>query len=173
MPVVALRDSYSDTAGVDAGDFDEDGFFRAIATSGVRSLLIGRRALIALGLPVLTQDYDLWIHIDDIDRLNQAVAPLDLTPNRTEEAARRVGRYSLQNGMTVDVLVARAVPTIGGERVHFDDVWARRVSIDTGAGTSVELPGLDDLIATKRFAARPKDAEDVRLLLRIKERLGS
>jgi len=85
---------------VDAGDFDEDGFFRAISASGVRSLLIGRRALIALG-------------------------------------------------------------------------WARRVSIDTGSGTAVDLPGLDDLIATKRFAARPKDAEDVRLLLRIKERLGS
>lgn len=38
----------------------------AIARSDVRALLIGRRALIALGLPLNTRDYDFWIHIDDI-----------------------------------------------------------------------------------------------------------
>jgi hypothetical protein len=30
-------------------------------------------------------------------------------------------------------------------------------------------PAIDDLILTKRFAARPKDAEDIRLLERLKE----
>lgn len=34
-------------------DFDEAGFFRSIAKSGSRALLIGRRALVALGIPVL------------------------------------------------------------------------------------------------------------------------
>ncbi|MBM4377394.1 MAG: hypothetical protein FJ095_20130 [Deltaproteobacteria bacterium] len=33
-----------------------------------------------------------------------------------------------------------------------------------GPGIDVAIPGLDDLIATKRFAARPKDAEDIRML---------
>ena len=50
---------------MDAGEFDEALFFRAIFGSGARVLLIGRQALIALGLPVLTADYDLWAHIDD------------------------------------------------------------------------------------------------------------
>ncbi|HXH25541.1 MAG TPA: hypothetical protein VNI78_09850 [Vicinamibacterales bacterium] len=36
--------------------FDEVEFFRAIADSGARALLIGRRALVLLGLPVLTAD---------------------------------------------------------------------------------------------------------------------
>jgi hypothetical protein len=31
------------------------------------------------------------------------------------------------------------------------------------------IPAIDDLILTKRFAARPKDAEDIRLLERLKE----
>jgi hypothetical protein len=44
-------------------DFDEAAFFRAIAASGARALLIGRRALIALGLPLLTGDYGFWIHL--------------------------------------------------------------------------------------------------------------
>ena len=37
-------------------EFDEAEFFRGIAASGARALLIGRRALVALGIPVLTAD---------------------------------------------------------------------------------------------------------------------
>jgi len=39
-------------------------------------------------------------------------------------------------------------------------------------GVEIAVPTLDDLILTKRFGARPKDAEDIRLLetLRAKER---
>ena len=41
--------------------FDEIAMFRAIAESGARALLIGRQALIALGMPVMTADYDFWL----------------------------------------------------------------------------------------------------------------
>ena len=44
----------------------EIAFFGAIARSGVRALLMGRRALVVLGLPVLTADYDFWIDIEHI-----------------------------------------------------------------------------------------------------------
>jgi len=54
------------------GEFDETLFFRAIQDAGVRALLIGRRALVLLGLPVLTADYDFWIAIDDIAAFNEA-----------------------------------------------------------------------------------------------------
>ena len=47
--------------------FEEGPFFSAIAASGARAFLIGRRALIALGLPLLTWDYDFWIHGDDVE----------------------------------------------------------------------------------------------------------
>jgi hypothetical protein len=40
---------------MEASHFDEAEFFGAIAA---RAMLIGRRALIALGLPLLTRDYD-------------------------------------------------------------------------------------------------------------------
>lgn len=96
--------------------FEEVAFFRAIAASGARALLIGRQALIALGLPVLTRDYDYWVHID-AGLLNAAVRPFDLRPSRTPEEART-----------------------------------------------------DGLILTKRFGARPKDAEDIRLLEAVRSR---
>lgn len=51
-------------------------------------LLIGRRALVALGAPVLTADYDPWIHIDDIEKLNGSLRQLDLIPNSSPEEAR-------------------------------------------------------------------------------------
>jgi hypothetical protein len=147
-----------------ASEFDEQGFFTAIAQAGVRALLIGRRALVVLGAPVLTADYDFWIHADDIDKFNAAAAEFDLLPSHTAEEARGRGRYVLENGEHVDVLVARAQPTIDGERVFFDDIWTRRRS---HGKSGIALPAIRDLMATKRFAARPKDAEDLRFLARL------
>ena len=64
-------------------EFDEAEFFRAIAASGARALLIGRRALVALGIPVLTADYDFWLHIDDIAAFNAAVEAQGLLASRS------------------------------------------------------------------------------------------
>jgi hypothetical protein len=147
-----------------ASEFDEDGFFRAIVGGGARALLIGRRALIVLGMPVLTSDYDFWLHIDDIESFNHAAEPFELVPNRTPEEARHHGRYVLANDEHVDVLVARVQPTVDGERISFDDVWSRRRSYGVSA---ISLPAIHDLMATKRFGARPKDADDIRFLERL------
>ncbi len=121
-----------------ASEFDEAKFFRVIAASGARALLIGRRALVALGIPVLTADYDF--------------------------EARGRGRYVLENDERVDVLVARSVPTVDGVRVRFDDVWDRRRALEVAPAVALPVPTLDDLILTKRFGGRPKDLEDIRLL---------
>lgn len=149
---------------MEGSEFDETAFFRAIERSGTRALLIGRRALVLLGLPLLTADYDFWLHIDDAPAFNEALVPFGLLPTHTPDQARQKGRYVLENDEHVDVLVARAVPTVDGVRVAFDDVWTRRRRISLAEGAGVLLPSLDDLIATKRFAGRPKDLEDIRLL---------
>lgn len=145
-------------------EFDERAFFQGIAHSGARALLIGRRALVALGLPLLTADYDFWVHPDDVARFNAAVEPVGLFPTHTPEDVRRRGRYVLENDEHVDVLATRSVPTVDGVAVVFDDLWNRRQTLHVDADTPVTIPSLADLILTKRFAARPKDIEDVRLL---------
>ena len=95
---------------------------------------------------------------------NAAVADFDLFPSHSPEEARAAGRYVLENDEKVDVLVARAVFTVDRVRVAFDDVWTHRQIIEVGAGVKTAIPSLDDLILTKRFGARPKDAEDIRML---------
>ena len=147
-----------------SAEFDELAFFRSIHQSGARALLIGRRALVLLGLPVLTADYDFWISIDDIEAFNSAAARSELTPSLDRDTARQRGRYVLENDEHVDVMVARSVPTVDGLSVAFDDVWSRRHTIALAPDAVVCLPDIDDLILTKRFANRPKDVEDIRLL---------
>ena len=149
---------------VRATPFDELEFFRAIHKSGARALLIGRRALVLLGLPVLTADYDFWLAIDDIATFNAAAATMELTTTVTPDEARRRGRYVLENDEHVDVLVARSAPTIDGRPVVFEDLWRSRQRIELTAGVHVELPDIDGLILTKEMGGRPKDLEDIRLL---------
>jgi hypothetical protein len=148
--------------------FDEVAFFRALDRSRVRALLIGRRALVLLGLPVLTADYDFWIAIEDIESFNAVAAVFDLRPTRTPDEARRQGRYVLENDEHVDVLVARSVTALDGQPVQFDRLWKERLSVAV-ADAHVFLPSLDDLILTKQIRSRPKDLEDIRLLRILKE----
>lgn len=155
---------YNRLCDVEAVEFDELAFFRSIEESGARALLIGRRALVVLGLPVLTADYDFWLDIEDIERFNGAAAAFDLQPTLVPDEARRRGRYVLENAEHIDVLVARAAPTLEGRTVVFRDLWERRQPVTLAEGVSVSLPSLDDLILTKQFSARPKDLEDARLL---------
>ncbi len=150
--------------------FDELGFFRAIADSGVRALLIGRRALIAIGLPVMTSDYDFWIASDDAQRLNDAMRAFDMFPNHSPDEARTLGRYVLENDEHVDVIVARGVSTVDGVMVAFEDVWQRRTTVEVGDGITISIPCIDDLILTKRFGARPRDADDIRWLEALKRK---
>lgn len=148
--------------------FEEVSFFRELHRSGARALLIGRRALVLLGLPVLTADYDFWLAMDDIAAFNAVGERFDLRPTRTPDAARQHGRYVLENDEHIDVLVARALSTIDGGVVQFDAVWMRRRTVALG-DVDVSLPSIDDLILTKQVASRPKDLEDIRLLRILKE----
>lgn len=144
--------------------FDELAFFAAIEASGARALLFGRRALVLLGLPVLTADYDFWLHFDDVELINAAVEPFDLVATVDAAEARLRGRYVLQNDEHVDVLIARTVPTVDGEVVAFDELWARRAELWLDDRVRVMIPTLADLRRTKRFAAREKDLADLRML---------
>jgi hypothetical protein len=140
--------------------YDED-FFRVLEGSGARALLIGRRALVALGAPVMTTDYDLWLHIDDIVLLNDAFRAVDHFPNHNPEEARKRGRYVLENGQHIDVMIARSKAEPEGEVLSFEEAWANRQKVEVSPKLRVHLPSVAHLILTKRLAGRPRDLVDI------------
>ena len=133
--------------------FDEVEFLRAVEASKARALLIGRRALVLLGLPVLTADYDFWLAIDDIVLFNNVAAGFELHPTVPAETARGRGRYVLENDEHIGVLVARSLSTLDGQPIEFDNVWARREAARVD-GATVWIPSLDDLILLKQVVPR-------------------
>ena len=126
---------------MDASDLPEIDLFRAVRNSGARSLLIGRRALVALGLPVSTFDYDFWLHFDDVERFNSALEAYDHFPKHAPAEARARGRYVIENGEHIDVLISRSRTSIDGQVLSFDDAWARRQTLPF-ADTELLVPSL-------------------------------
>lgn len=148
---------------MEASDLEEIDLFRAVRDCGARSLLIGRRALVALGLPVATFDYDFWLHPDDLERFNAALEVFDHFASCSPREARERGRYVIENGEHIDVMISRSRTGPEGTVLTFEDAWARRQALPFGP-TELVLPCLDDLIATKSWAMRAKDIADIQLL---------
>lgn len=155
---------------MEGAQHDDTDILVALATSGARLLLIGRRAVIAHGIPVVTADYDVWIHIDDIDVLNAAMAKLEYVPNYAPDEARKRGRYVLENSEHIDVLVARANSTPAGVSLDFDTAWGRREALPIAGGTTINLPCLADLITTKEWGGRARDIADIEHLAALRKK---
>jgi hypothetical protein len=99
---------------------------------------------------------------------------LGLVESVAPAEARQRGRYVLENGEHVDVMVAREARTVTGETVVFDALWQRRQLCVLTTDLELSMPTIEDLIATKLLAPRPKDYEDIRLLEVLREsKLGS
>lgn len=153
---------------MDGDDFYDEDVLRAMHASSARVLLIGRRALIVLGAPVMTSDFDLWVCFDDVEKLNHAFFAIDHFPNHPPEVARQRGRYVLENSQHVDVMVARSKSTPDGITLDFEAAWGRRLAITALPGVEIFVPSIDDLITTKRWASRAKDIADIQLLERLR-----
>lgn len=148
---------------MESDEFYDEDFFRAVSASGARALLIGRRALVALGAPVMTTDYDLWIHQDDIERLNAAFEAVGHFANHSPSVARERGRYVLENSQHVDVMVASSHGATDA-KLSFEEAWGARQALEIAPGLTAFLPSLPHLIMTKRWASRPRDLVDIEWL---------
>ena len=114
----------------------------------------------------------------------RATADLDILFRPTLENARRVRlameavRYDLQGLPDEQMLETKLLfrgyasqvdlhPFVKG--VDFDRVWRNRVT-GTYEQTPASFASLDDLIAIKEAAGRPKDLEDLKALRKLKQR---
>ena len=144
---------------------DIEGLLRSLNEHEVDYVVIGGLCLPVHGYARATLDVDLFIR------------PERANADRTLRALRDFG-YDVTD-LTVDDLLSYKVlirqyiletdihPFVSG--VTFEQVWANKVE-DRIGDVPAYFAGLDDLIAMKRAAGRPKDLEDVRQLQLAHER---
>lgn len=146
---------------------DPEGLLRSLNAHRVRYVVIGAAAFPVHGYARATLDIDILI---------------DATPanaRRTLIALREVGYdvtdVTLEDLLTKKLLIRQYIletdihPSAVG--VTFEEVWKNRVRDKIGA-TPANFAGLDELIRMKQAAGRPKDVDDLRVLLRLKEKSG-
>jgi predicted nucleotidyltransferase len=162
-----------DTMG-DRGPSDPLLIFETLTRHGVDFVAIGGWAVISHGSTRNTRDVDFVAATDDANlaRLEAALQELD---------AQLWGVDAHLLGIDLDArtladggnftLVTRAggldffneVP--GG--APYDEVRARSVVVDLGDGLEVRVAGIDDLLAMKRAAGRPRALQDIATLTHI------
>ena len=147
---------------------DIERLLRLLNEHSVRYVVIGATAFPVHGYARATLDVDLFIEPErgNAERTRTALAEFgyDVTDLTVEELLSKkilIRQYTLQTDIH---------PFVKG--VTFDDVWGRRVTSRIGE-TSADFASLDDLISMKKAAGRPKDLEDLRMLLALKERRRS
>lgn len=127
-----------------------------------RYLIVGGLAVIYHAKPRYTKDMDLLVDPADenVERVNRALAefgsPYHLALNDPEQI--------LQIGVApnrIDILAR-----IDG--VSFDEAWERRIH-DRYGGVTANWIDIDALIRAKQCLDGPRHAEDVRVLLQVKE----
>jgi hypothetical protein len=128
-------------------------------------VIIGAFAFPVHGYTRATLDIDIFIK------------PERENAERTQKALKDFG-YDMTDVSVEDLLTKKVLirqykveadihPFVKG--VNFDEVWKKRVKEKVGE-TEVCFASLDDLIKMKRAAKRPQDLEDLKYLVRLKEK---
>ncbi len=157
--------------------FEPDRILRVLAEHRVRYVLVGGIAATLRGSPSMTYDIDVApeLSADNLERLAAALRDLgavrytepdeDIAQPSADDMSARVEQFASPIGY-IDVL--RELRAIGG--------YARLIraaELIEVAGTSVYVAALDDIIASKEAAGRPKDLAQLPALYALRDELGA
>jgi hypothetical protein len=147
----------------------------ALSQSGGAYLVVGGVAVVLHGHPRFTADLDLALRLDreNVLRILGALESLGYRP-RAPVAALDFADADLREqwirdkGLTVFSLwsprfPATEVDLFVRDPFDFEVAHARALRVDLG-GTVVMVAGIEDLIALKKAAGRPRDMEDIAAL---------
>jgi len=136
----------------------------------IRYLIIGRRAVILYGGPVLTADTDLWIHPEDKKRvLSLLLDKLGLEISHSPDTKKPV--VSAFSGLRkFDLFFQRSVRNVDHETIEFEDCYDHSIlKKDPKEDFSFRIPSIDDLIRLKKIRKpNVKDEQDIEYLLKAK-----
>ena len=153
-----------------------DEILRTLFEEGVKFVLIGGLAAQVHGSPSLTGDIDICHSLDraNLERLDRALerlvairrmmpagieSPVDLRALRTGDVLTLTTRFG-----NLDLL-AHPAPNLGYDRLRTQSIEASIF------GIAVRVASLDDLIAMKRAAGRPKDRVELEILGALREEI--
>jgi len=136
----------------------------------IRYLIIGRRAVILYGGPVLTADTDLWIHPGDKKKaLSSLSDKLDVEISDSPDTKKPV-ISGFSGPKKFDFFFQKSVRNIEGETIEFEDCYQNSIlKKDPRENVSFRIPSIDDLIRLKKIR-RPnvKEEQDIEYLLEAK-----
>jgi len=133
------------------------------ARHGCRYLFLGKSGAILLGYPDTTQDADLFPEKSSANGAALVAALRELGFKLSDDNAAEIARgkdfVQLKDGpFDLDLIFAPD----GIER--FEDAWTRHVEVD-----GFPVCHIDDIIASKAAANRPKDRESIERLRSFRE----
>jgi hypothetical protein len=148
-------------------DFSD--FFALLNRHGVEFLIIGGVAYNFHAPPRATKDIDLWIRptranlerlVSALDEFGVPTQAIDIDELMAVPRVLMIGRAPTR----IDLLTRP-------DGLTWEQAWSRRVETIYGVGAAtntVALLAIDDLIASKRAAGRPRDLADVSMLEKIR-----
>jgi hypothetical protein len=137
----------------------------------IRYLIIGRRAVILYGGPVLTGDNDIWIHTPDRRKaLSFLAEEFEFELSHPVDTKRPI--VTGFSGMKrYDLFFHKSVRNIENERIEFDECYRNSVLVeDPSKSIYFRVPSIDDLIRLKKIRKpNVRDEQDIEYLLKAKQ----
>jgi len=143
---------------------DTESLLKSLKEHKVRFVIIGATAFPVHGYTRATLDLDVFIR-PERSNAEKTLAAL-------QDFGYDVRDLTIEDLLTKKVLIRQYMvetdihPHVKG--VTFEEVWENRVKAKLGK-TYAWFASLDDLIKMKQAAGRPKDLEDLKYLLKLKE----
>ena len=169
------------------GEFSPERLVEALHRHGVEYLIVGGVAARAYGASRETKDFDCLVRRarDNLDRLAAAMRELNarlrvegLSDAEAAQLPVQIDAMTLNaieistwrtDAGDLDVLVD--IPGRDGVHRQYEDLASRAQVLDY-AGMAVHVAGLDDIIASKEWADRPKDRAVLPELRELRDRSG-
>jgi hypothetical protein len=154
--------------------FDPGAIIATLISGGVRFIVVGGIAAQAHGSPMMTQDLDICVDRDrdNLDRLAQVLRDLLATRRGLpDRVVAPIDARALRAGQ-IFTLTTRLgdLDLLGAPDPGFDFASLERNCVAFEfEGSNILIAGLDDLIAMKRAAGRPKDLLALEILGALRE----
>jgi predicted nucleotidyltransferase len=143
---------------------DIESLLKSLQDHKVRFVIIGAAAFPVHGYARATLDTDIFIQPSENNAGKCLTALKDFGYDVSQiTAAELLKKKTLIRQYLVEVDIH---PYVTG--VSFQGVWKRKVKDKIGKAETY-FASLDDLIKMKRAAGRPKDREDLKILLKLKK----